>query len=103
MNSEPILDFVKKYQKIYKNIPVRFTTSGYNYTYLGYDISFYFGNALRVFGNQFPGCLDYYSTKLLLTDYKFKRDDYYTGFYNTSTTIIKYTPEYTIEKVFPEN
>ncbi|MFW6352108.1 MAG: LysM peptidoglycan-binding domain-containing protein [Bacteroidota bacterium] len=99
LDDPEISTFIKKYHTLFKNVPVRYTFSGFNFTYLGYDISFYFGNALRIFGNQFPGCLEFYNAGLLMTDYHFVRESIYTGFQNTATKIIKYTKDYNIEVV----
>ncbi len=96
MKDEKTLRFLTKYQERFNNIPVRFTTLGYNFTLLGYDIGFYFGNALRIFGNQFPGCLSYYDPELLLSKYKFERKDVYSGFTNTTLQVIKFEEDFKV-------
>lgn len=88
--------FITKFREWYNHEPVQVTTKGYNFSYLGYDITFYFLNALRIYGTNFPGCIEYYKPKMLMSDYDFKRDDAFSGFSNHSISIIRYNTDFTV-------
>lgn len=94
-----VKSFVEKFRQWYNHEPVQVTPKGYNFSYLGYDITFYFMNALRIYGTNFPGCLKYYEPNLLMSDYQFEREDIFSGFTNHSISIIRYNKDYTVSRL----
>lgn len=91
--------FISKYRKWYNHEPVQVTPKGYNFSYLGYDVTFYFLNALRIYGTNFPGCIEYYEPQMLMSDYLFRRDDAFSGFTNHSISIIRFNTDFTVGKL----
>jgi len=90
--------FIAKCRKIYNYEPYVVMAKGYNYCFLGYDITLYALFALRDYGKYFPRCIDFLKIDMLLSDYIFKRKDINTGFENISVTIINYNNDLTISK-----
>jgi len=90
--------FIAKCRSIYKYEPYIVTAKGYNYCFLGYDITLYTLSALRNYGRYFPRCIDFLKVNMLLSDYIFKRRDTGTGLENMSISIINYNSDLTISK-----
>jgi LysM repeat protein/ABC-type branched-subunit amino acid transport system substrate-binding protein len=68
------------------------------YSFEGYDIVYYFLNALRKYGRHFQFCLqedsDLSNKKGLVFNFSFKRVNNTGGFENTESFILKYNEEY---------
>lgn len=94
-----VKSFIAKYRNWYNHEPVQTTPKGYNFSYLGYDITFYFLNALRIYGTNFPGCLEYYNPRMLMSNYQFQRDDVFSGFTNNAISIIRFNTDFTVAKL----
>jgi LysM repeat protein len=90
--------FIAKCRRIYNYEPYIIMAKGYNYCFLGYDITFYTLSALRNYGRYFPRCIDFLKVNMLLSDYIFKRRDTGTGLENMSISIINYNNDLTISK-----
>jgi len=94
--SNQIKNFVKKYQKIYKTDPSY-------YSFLGYDISYYFLNALKRYGKNFQSCLSPYdfvpNKSGLQFEFDFRRTNKLGGFINHSVFVLKRTKDLHIKKL----
>ena len=95
-SNENVKNFIRKYRKIYKAEPTR-------YSFQGYDIMFYFLNALKNYGKNFHLCLssqDFTFIKSgLQSDYNFIKIGEHSGFENNAVSIIKYDKEFNVVKV----
>lgn len=86
-----IISFVKKYRTEYLTEPD-------NYAFTGFDISWYFINALMKFGNNFQDCLQYYHPKLIRPEIIFKKDNRSNGYENIHWQFMKFH-NYQLRKV----
>ncbi len=98
-NNKHTKSFINKCRKIYDYEPYIIKNKGYNYSFLGYDIVFYFLKALKEYGNDFPRCIDYLNIELMQSDYIFKRINNKGGFENISIYFLKYNNDLTINKI----
>lgn len=89
---------INKFRSYYFYEPTRLSTKGFYYGLLGFDVSYYFLNALRHYGNQFQNCISYQNNALTLGLYQFYRDNESDGFTNSSINIISYSKDFGIEK-----
>jgi len=78
--------FMAVFKKYYNKIPTKFG-------FWGYDIMYYFSNAIGYFGNDFSACLPSYKPFLLETSFHFKQTDN-GNFENTGLFIINYTKDF---------
>lgn len=67
-NSVAVNSFICKFRKIYGTEPT-------DYAYQGFDIAWYFLNALMRFGPDMSSCLPYYQIPLLNNDFVFVRNE----------------------------
>lgn len=72
--------------------------NGINYTYLGYDLTMYFIQAINTYEKHTCDCIEYFNPRLLLSDYNFMRNKNQDGFVNTSVNFITYGKDYTVTK-----
>lgn len=82
--SDPLLviPFENKFYTAYKRIPGRMA-------YLGYDYTWYFGNALYNYGSQFPSCFDRIHVQTMHNSFKYAQA--LPGFYrNKKCRVVKY-------------
>ncbi|NPA37320.1 MAG: LysM peptidoglycan-binding domain-containing protein, partial [Chlorobi bacterium] len=95
--------FIKKFRKWYHTEPMPVSSyfqkssvlSNFSrYGIWGYDVSYYFINALKTYGKNFEYCLDEYQPVLIQSDFKFKRISNWGGMYNTGLFILHFTPDY---------
>jgi len=102
-----IQNFLNKYKVYYKTLPSYhtkdgspqfITKDGYNMTFLGYDITFYFLNSMGRMGRNFENCLGQQKINLLHTNIFFERCNPQGGFLNKGVNIVKYTKDYNIVK-----
>lgn len=92
---EQVKDFVRTFRSLYSAEPT-------NYAFQGYDVAFYFLNALFRFGPRFEGCIDQLDGSLLQSNYVFTRENLDDGFCNNSVRLIRYLPDYTVT-LLPKN
>lgn len=80
--------FVEKYRVKFRSEPTQFS-------FLGYDVAFYFINALKEFGSGFSPCLPNYRLRTLQTNFKFNtsKEGYML---NSNQFIVRYAPDFTI-------
>lgn len=103
-----IHNFLAKYKYFYRsepyfhsrdmNTPQYFSREGYNFAFLGYDITLYFLQSMGMMGKDFEPCIGQQKIDLLHTNIIFQRISPQGGFVNQGVNIIKYTKDYYIVK-----
>jgi ABC-type branched-subunit amino acid transport system substrate-binding protein len=83
-NNENVRLFIKRFRNAYKTDPIL-----EHYAFHGYDIGYYFLNALRQYGKEFDECIDQINYDLLTTEFNFRRTPE-EGYENTHVNIFKY-------------
>lgn len=76
-----------------------FSSQGYAFCFLGYDITFYFLNALAHYGRNFDNCLPTYVVDLIQSDFHFMPPANGNGSMNRTINIIRYNKDFTITKI----
>lgn len=89
---EKTKDWILNYRKLYNTEPTE-----ENYAFDGFDIGWYFLNALYLYGNNFSGCIEDFDIQLIQSKYKFEQLNE-NGFQNTYWDIGKYE-DYNLIKV----
>ena len=74
------------------------TGSGFNFTYLGYEAAFMFGQAYEQYGDEFLNCICHLQFDMPQSLYRFEWDAE-GGFSNTSINFINYTTELDVKPV----
>ena len=74
------------------------TPFGINYTYLGYDITMFFIQAIQSYEENLCDCVQYRSDNQLLTNYYFRRTNPQQGFINTGINFVTFQTNYLITK-----
>jgi hypothetical protein len=87
---ENVRRFVKRYR-------LQFNREPSQYAFQGYDVFFYFLNALRTYGKEFAPCISNMHLNLLQGNYVFRRaaDG---GYLNTGSCLVHYAPDLTVNK-----
>ena len=81
-DSNHVIPFQNKFYETYKRMPQKMG-------FLGYDVSWYFGNALYYYGGNFSTCLQKFKTKTMHNSIYFKQLS--EGIYmNTNVNVIQY-------------
>lgn len=101
------LSFVNNYDKKVKDFQLRYKTyfkdTPSTYSYMGYDISYYFLNLLKDYGKNFQFCLPTSKFKKyakgLEYDFNFRRVSQFGGFENDWVRIVKVSNNLNLEKV----
>jgi len=97
--------FIKKYRQWYKTEPMPISpyfqkasvkSNFSRYGAWGYDVSYYFINALKTYGKNFEYCLDEYHPDLIQSNFKFRRISNWGGMYNTGLFILNFTRDYNL-------
>ncbi len=73
-----------------------FGTEPNSYGVQGFDVAWYFLNAIHFYGKDFENCLPYMNTKLLQGNYYFKRVSPSGGFMNEGVSVISYTRNFEV-------
>ena len=68
----------------------RYETEPSEYAYQGFDIGWYFLNALRLYGGEMLNNLPYYNTPLLQTEFRFFQKDEESGYENTFWNVYQF-------------
>jgi len=98
--------FINKYREWYKTEPMSISpyfqkasvrSNFSRYGIWGYDVTYYFINALKKYGKNFEYCLDGYNPHLIQSNFKFERMSNWGGMYNTGLFILNFTPEYELK------
>ena len=77
----------------------KYNTEPSHYGFQGYDIMFYFLQAMKNFGPDFRDCLPVMRTELLHSDYLFRKSDYRNGLENNGISIVKYGKDMNIKRL----
>ena len=89
--SGQVNQFIRKYRHDYFTEPDQFS-------FQGYDVAFYFLSALFNYGRDFCGCLPSLKVDLMQGDFSFRKVGTNGGYMNEGLFILKYTPDYRIER-----
>lgn len=95
--------FLKNCIRILGFEPQELKSKGYNLTFLGYDIAFYFIKAFMTYGKDFRKCIRHMNVNPLLGNYRFIQKSPEFGFENTSIIYVRYNKDFTVSKLLPEN
>ncbi len=87
-----VKNFLKRFRNQYKTEPS-------HYGFQGYDIMFYFLEAMKNYGPEFHECLPVIRTNLLQADFLFRKSDYRHGFENNGISIVKYDKDLNITRL----
>ncbi len=90
--------FMTKFRAHYYNEPTIKTRRGANYGILGYDMSLYFLNALKIYGRRFILSLDEYHPGQVQGPYTFNRISRGGGYENTNISFYRFLPDMSIQK-----
>jgi LysM repeat protein len=88
---ENVRQFVLRYR-------LQFNREPSQYAFQGYDVFFYFLNALRTYGKEFAPCISNMHLNLLQGNYAFRRIAAGSGYLNTGSCLVHYTPELIVKK-----
>lgn len=83
--------------------PQELKSKGYNLTFLGHDIAFYFIKAFLTYGKDFSKCIQHMDVIPLLGRYCFVQKSHENGFENTRIDYIRYNKDFTVRKLIPES
>ena len=89
---ENVVNFVKRYRQTYfTEPPAR--------AFEGYDITFYFVNALKTYGKNFRHCFENYHPELLNMQFDFQQNKSGNGFINNHIYLINYNRNWEMQVV----
>ncbi|MCK5137660.1 MAG: LysM peptidoglycan-binding domain-containing protein [Bacteroidales bacterium] len=92
-------DFLNRYRNHFYSEPISTTRKGINYGIVGYDMTFYFINALRLYGPRFILSLDEYQPGLVQNSYSFSRVTSAGGYENKEITFYQFSPDMSIGEI----
>jgi LysM repeat protein/ABC-type branched-subunit amino acid transport system substrate-binding protein len=81
--------FLKKFKE-------HFYTEPGNFGMQGYDVAFYFLNALKNYGKDFEECLPYQQVHLSQGNYNFEKVSRFGGYMNQGVSVISYKPSFDV-------
>ncbi len=88
---EMTINFVEKFRN-------NFYTEPDNFGVQGYDVAFYFLNALYSYGKDFNDCLPYLQVDLIQGNYQFEKVSQFGGYMNEGVSVISYERDYDVVK-----
>lgn len=91
--------FLSLYRSRFQNEPQETTRMGINYGIMGYDMTFYFLNALGRYGSRFILKLDDYEPETVQPPYRFIRVNESGGYENRQLSFYQFEPDMTIRKI----
>ncbi|TVR70586.1 MAG: LysM peptidoglycan-binding domain-containing protein [Marinilabiliales bacterium] len=77
----------------------KYKTEPLHYGFHGYDIMFYFLQAMKRYGPDFRDCLPVMRTDLLQADYLFRKTGHGSGLENNGISIVRYRKDMNIERL----
>lgn len=83
------VDFFEKFRN-------NFYTDPSNFGVQGYDVAFYFLNALNTYGKDFSDCLPYLQLDLVQGNYRFEKVSPFGGFMNEGLSVISYERDFDV-------
>ncbi len=88
--SEPVtVDFIQKFKNT-------FLTEPDNFGFQGYDVTFFFLNALYDYGRNFEDCLPYMQVDLQQGNYRFEKVSPFGGYMNQGVSVIGYQSDFEV-------
>ena len=102
-NNPETITFVNKFRSWYHTEPMAISpyfqkasvrSNFSRYGVWGYDVSYYFINALKTYGKNFEYCLDGYNPHLIQSNFRFKHISNWGGLYNTGLFILNFSPDF---------
>jgi len=97
-NDPKIEHFMTGFRNNFYSEPTITSKAGMNYGIIGYDMTFYFLNALRTYGPRFILELDDYRPRMVQGPYTFERLSRRGGFENTHIDFYRFNPDMTIQR-----
>ncbi len=91
--------FMAKFRGQFYNEPKSTTRKGINYGIIGYDMTFYFANALRLYGPRFILSLKDYQPGLVQNPFQFSRVSKAGGYENSHIAFYQFSPDMTIQEI----
>jgi LysM repeat protein/ABC-type branched-subunit amino acid transport system substrate-binding protein len=107
-DSNETRNFIQKYREWYHTEPHAVSSyfqnssssSGYSrYGAWGYDVAYYFISAMARRGENFEYCTDPLDVHPVQFNFSFKRISNWGGFYNQGIFLLKFMPEFKVERV----
>ncbi|MCD6354194.1 MAG: LysM peptidoglycan-binding domain-containing protein [Prolixibacteraceae bacterium] len=90
-NQPATINFIRQFKN-------NFFTEPNSFGIQGYDVSFYFLNALKNYGKEFNDCLPYLYVNLIQGTYHFEKVSEFGGFMNQGVSVISYTRDYQVKR-----
>lgn len=84
--------------KFVEKFKMNFGTEPENYGVQGYDVAFYFLNALKVYGKDFEDCLPYLHVDLIQGNYHFEKVSQTGGYMNQGVSVVSYKENYEVKR-----
>ncbi|MFW5774397.1 MAG: hypothetical protein ACOCWD_06925, partial [Tangfeifania sp.] len=88
-NDPVTIEFIAKFKD-------NFYTEPTNFGFQGYDVAFYFLNAIYNYGKDFEGCLPYNPADLIQGNYRFEKVSSFGGYMNEGVSVISYQRGYDV-------
>ena len=88
---ENVRQFVLRYR-------LQFNREPSQYAFQGHDVFLYFLHALRSYGKEFAPCISNTNLGLLQGNYTFRRTASGSGYLNTGSCLVHYTPELIVKR-----
>ena len=79
-----------------RNFKNNFYTEPTNFGIQGYDVAFYFLNAIFNYGENFEDCLPYNQAELIQGNYRFEKVSAFGGYMNEGVSVINYQRNYDV-------
>ena len=83
------INFIEKFKN-------NFYTEPNNFGMQGYDVTFYFLNALNSYGKDFRDCLPYLQVDLIQGNYQFEKVSPFGGYMNQGVSVISYQRDFDV-------
>lgn len=96
---EAVIDFIKKFRKVYKTEPYRVSPRGYNLSMYGFDLMYNFTTLLRSYGKDFALCPVNPDYKPMLGPYLFRKAGENGGYMNQFSIMIEYSKNLEIRQL----
>lgn len=84
--------------QLFEKFKNNFATEPGNIGVQGFDVAFYFLNALNYFGKDFEECLPYLHVNLVQGNYHFDKVSQFGGYMNQGVSIISYSRDYEVKR-----
>jgi len=88
-NDAATIEFISRFKD-------NFYTEPNNFGFQGYDVTFYFLNAIYNYGKDFEDCLPYNQAELIQGNYRFEKVSPFGGYMNEGVSVINYQRDYDV-------